>query len=428
MKKVLILSYFFPPRPGMGSMRFYGISKYLPRFGWEPIIITAKLPSHHSHDVKVIETKYFDINKLFKSICGFDHKMGIFDQLHGTQYKKKGNWFIIINKLIKLSQDILNFPDEHIGWYTYALKAASDLILSDNINAIISTSYPVTAHLVANKLKSKYKIPWIADYRDLWSQNIYKNKLFLLKYIETILEYNTIQKADYLVTVDSDVDRLKSLHKDKNIYHITNGYDPDELSISPFFESNKFTITYTGGTLYYGKRDPSMLFQAINEMINDDIIDRLNIELLFYCPKEIWLINKIKEYNLNDIVTLKGYIPRSDVLREQRRAHLLLLMQWNHPSERSAYSGKLFEYLAARRPIIAFGPGGIVNKLIYDTEAGHYVNNLIELKKYISAYYKEYLQTGEVKYKGNQNIYKYNYHSIAKLYASILDNLITATG
>jgi glycosyltransferase involved in cell wall biosynthesis len=422
MKKALIIAWSFPPRLEMGAQRPYRLAKYFLNYGWEPIILTAKLPGAPPGNMKIIETEYKDI------ISNFKMKMGLnrFTRLQ----EQSGISNIINNKtlkgrILKSCYDIIAFPDPERGWYEYATKMGSQIIKSEPIDIIISTSPPVTSHLIARKLKKIHKKPWVADLRDLWTQNHYYSKMGIIKNIERYLEVRTLTSADALVTVSIPLaEKLKLLHNNNEVVCITNGFDPAEVMNQSPKVKNKFTITYTGA-LYNEKRSPSLLLEAIAELIKEGRINKEIVEVIFYTGRNNNLIKDILKYDLDGIVRQFEFIPREEVLQKQRDSQLLLLLLWNNNEEVGVYTGKIFEYLAARRPIIAMGgPSGVVRKLLEDTNAGKYANNIMEVKKILIDYYEEYALTGEIKSRTNWNMEKFSYINIARTFARLLDEII----
>lgn len=220
-------------------------------------------------------------------------------------------------------------------------------------------------------------------------------------------------------------DELKTLHKNKKIVCITNGYDPEDFLDKQSKLTSKFTITYTGG-LYNGIMDPSLLFEVISKLIDENRINKDLIEIRFYGPAENWLIDDIKKYNLEGVVNYHGFLHRKVALEKQRESHLLLLLLDNNNKEISYCPAKIYEYLGARRPIIAIGgDGGFVKDILKLTNAGRFAKNTIELKEVLLKYYQEFLESGEVKCQSNSNIANYRYDHIAKQYSEIL-NIVVA--
>ncbi len=424
MKKVLIISFYFPPLPDIGSQRPYRLVKYLPKYGWEPTVLTIKRPGKIPEGFRIIETDYKDVTGIIKSKFGFNPEKGLHEQL-GISVSKNFKYLSWKSKLIKLTKEVISFPDGHRGWYKFALKSAYEFLSKENVDVIISTSSPVTSHLIARKLKQKYKIPWVADLRDLWTQNHFYNKFDLIRYFERRLELKTLSNADALVTVTKPfADTLKNLHKERKVFCITNGYDPDDFPNIPSKLTNKFTITYTG-QLYGGKRDPSLLFKVVARLIQENKINSDLVEIRFYGPKEDWLIGDIKKYNLEKVVSHYGFLPREVALKKQTESQLLLLLLDKNNKEEDVYPAKIFEYLGVKRPIIAIGGrGGITKNFLKKTNAGNYVYNADNLRNVLWEYYDEFIKFGGVRYHGNGNIENYNYEPITKNYSDVLNRII----
>ena len=424
--KVLIIAFCFPPMPVIGSQRPYGLAKYLPQFGWKPFVLTVNHKGDFPPNIQVQATEYVDRLALVKKIAGFNSATGVHQQI-GIPVAKNFKYASLKSKTIKAIREIIAFPDEEIGWLSRAVNSASELISRIKFDAMISTSFPVTTHLIARRLKRKYGIPWIADFRDLWTQNHYYGKFGPIGYLERRMEQKTMSSADALVTISEPLaDELKSLHCRKEVQCITNGYDPEDFQTAPAALSEKFSITYTG-RLYNGKRDPSLLFKAVAELVGKKILDRSRIEINFYGPEEQWLSTDIEEYGLKGIVNVCGNISRDSALKIQQQSQLLLLLLWDEEKEKGVYTGKLFEYLGSRRPIVAVGGGNsIVKDLLAGTSAGSFAENQNQIEEIITRHYRNYLNDGSVKFEGNNSITDYSYSSIAQKYSDLLNSVISA--
>lgn len=421
MKNVLIITFPFPPRHGIGGMRMQGLAKYLPEFGWKPIILTPKLPGEPERRFRIIQTPYYDITTAWKKRFGLKPNETFRKRL-GVQPKKKKK--TLAEYFLTFAREIIEYPDAKKGWYPYAVEAARELMRQEKVDALISSSKPETCHLIAKNLKVKYNVPWIADFRDLWTQNHYYYYSPLRKLVERRLEMKTLNVADALVTVSRPLaEKLKRLHKGKKIYVILNGFDPAEKSVGVPL-SDKFSIVYTG-SLYKGRQDPEPIFKAFHELILEGIIDPEDIGVDFYGYNESWLEEDIKKYGLQSIVEMHDRIPREEALRKQRQAQLLLLFTWGDPKELGIYTGKLFEYLAAQRPILSIGaPGGVAAELLKETKAGIHASNIEEIKNFLKESYHEFKTNREVGYRGiNSKIDNYNQKEMAKKFASALNRL-----
>lgn len=423
MKKVLIVSYYFPPDPQIGGLRIQGLAKYLPEFGWEPIILTK---SNHERNVtpyRIVETDEtnYDILTSFKKRIGLNANVTIKEQIGSTDKKNKKS---IIDYILNIIIEIIAYPDAQKEWYSPAIHTGQEVIKHEKIDALISSSMPVTSHTITTCLKAKCNVPWIADFRDLWTQNHYYGYSFARKVIEKKLEIKTLRNADALTTVSENLSfSLEKMHGGKKAYTVTNGFDPQE--ITKYHDlTEKFTITYTG-SFYRGKRDPSNFYLAVSELISDGIIDSNEILIRLYGPKEDWMNDEIEKYGLKDIVTEFGPVPRNVSLEKQRESQLLLLLLWDHPEEIGVFTGKIFEYLASQRPVLAIGgQKGVVKDLLIRTNSGMYATSVDDIKKILTQYYEEYKEKKKIAYKGRTDeINKYSQKEMARKFSMILDKI-----
>jgi hypothetical protein len=430
MKKVIIIANLFHASP-----RIPGLVKYLPEFGWQPIILTTPIgeepesrfgpPNDFKNNNRVIETDYLPVLGFWRKIFGFNPSEDI-----GLQAKNRFNItsekssYLLLSGIYKKAKAIIKYPDAEKGWKPFAVKAGRELLQKEDIDAIISSSSPVTSHIIAKELKIKYKIPWIADLRDLWTQNHSYPYGNIRKFFEQKLELKILQPADALVTVSSPLaEQLQTLHKGKAMYTITNGFDPDKMSKGQVDLTSKFTITYTG-QIYTGREDPSKLLAALRDVLSDGIVNSDDVEVRFYGPDNELLAKEIKEYGLLDIVKQYGIVPREISFEKQRESQILLLLNWEDQRKRGVYTLKVFEYLAAQRPILAIGGSddGVVKELLDETKAGRYAPTIEDIKSILRELYSEHKHKGKIDYSGDlQKINKYSYREMARKFAEVLN-------
>lgn len=426
MKRVLIVTYYFPPRPAVGSLRPAGLAKYLPEFGWEAVILTAKLPNKTATECKVIETRYDDTFGFAKRYLGLDSEQNLMAQI--AQLKKKlriRSEKSVLDLLLTPWGEITAYPDPQKGWRSYAVEAGNEFLQQVNVDAMISTSSPVTSHIVARELKDKFGIPWVADFRDLWTQNLYYPYSPIRRVIEKRLELKTMYKADALVTVSEPAaQKLGALHRGKPVHMITNGFDPEEASSPDVDLTDEFTITYTGN-LYPGKQDPEPLFIALRDLLAQRVMDARDVLVQFYGAEAGWIDKRAERHGLRDVVKQFGIVPRRLALEKQRESQVLLLLKWNDPRERGYYSAKIFEYLAAKRPILAIGGvDDVASELLDKTRAGFCGSTAEEVKGILEELYREYKTAGEVGYKGDATeINRYSQREMAQRFAEVLDSV-----
>ncbi|MHC4757053.1 MAG: glycosyltransferase family protein [Planctomycetota bacterium] len=423
MNKVLIITEHFPPRASIASVRLNGLAKYLPSHGWEPIILVPQLPGPPEACYRVVEVPYSgDVFKRIKKRLGMDPKKRLQEHL-GIPYSAREGKNSLANKLEHVVRSFMLYPSKRRMWAPLAIKTGTNILKTEPIKALISSSSPVITHLIANELKKRFQVPWAADFRDLWTQNHYYPHNALRKWFEQKLELKILKEADILITVSEPlVKTLREFHNGKIVLSILNGFDPDELGHAEL--TKRFTITYTG-TLYRGKRDPSLLFKVVRELLDEQMLDESAIEIRFFGPSQYWLEKEIKENRLEKVAREYGVVQREEALNHQRESQLLLLLNWDNPAERGVYTGKVFEYLAAQRPILAIGgPKGVISDLMEDTHAGVHTSNKTDLKKALMAYYHEYKSQGHVSYKVKPGVIdEYSHREMARKFSQALDSI-----
>ena len=323
--------------------------------------------------------------------------------------------------------EIFHYPDKEKGWKPFAINAGDKLLANEKVDAIISSSSPVTCHIIAKELKNKHKITWFADLRDLWTQNHAYHHGPFRKTFERRLELDTLKYADALVTVALPAaEQLRKMHKREDIYVITNGFDPERLNEEKIDLTSRFTITYTG-QVYTGKQDPSKLLAALRDLIDDGTIAEKDVEVRFYGPPDELLAGEIEKYRLSSIVRKYGVVPRQIAFKKQRESQLLLVFNWEDPREKGVYTLKIFEYLASRRPILATGGFGndVIEALLKETKAGIYCRTVGDIKSGLKVLYLEYKANGQVIYKGDvEEINKYSYREMARRFAKTLEQVL----
>lgn len=423
MKKVLIITCWYPPHP-YPSLRIVGLAKYLPEFGWQPILLTSSLAKKLSPQFRVIETPYRDVLGFWKRLLGFSPNEDMRRQVNERFSVTSKNR--LVDFIFTRVGELLGYPDLHRGWKPFAVKAGSDLLQKEDVDVVLSSSMPVISHIIAKELKSRYQIPWLADFRDLWSQNHNYRYGPPRRVLDRRLELKTLSTADALVTISHPwAEKLTALHKGKPVYMVTHGFEPAEVNTPPANLTTKFTITHTG-SIYAGKQDPSRLFAALCNLISDVTVNPNDIEVRFYGPKLAWLDKESKKYRLSSIIKQYGILPRQAALEKQRESQLLLLLDWDDPEEKGVYTGKIFEYFGARRPILATGGSDddVVAELLNETKAGIHAHTVEAIKSVLKELYQEYKLKGQIIYKGEKaKINKYTHREMARKFADILDQL-----
>ena len=459
MKKVLLIAFYFNQKNEIASKRLRGLAKYLPQFGWEPIVIVPRMDNvslykNHDYNLKVIETDYEDmVDKWLKKFKNTDkpyaNRYDKNTNNNENENKNKNNNENnnknnnkndnkndnknvennitnnkIISKAISIVGEVFAYPDGMKYWYEGAMEVSKEAIEVNNIQAVISSSWPVTSHIIAKDLTIEYNLKWIADLRDLWNMNPYVNHTFIRNYFEKRLEIETLKYADVLTTT-TDLARhtLQKLHPKKRICTVMSGYDVEDLTENNTPQDiGKLSFIYAG-SLYGGKRDPDLLFNGIKELINEKKVDPLILQLDFY-GDTVKLEKKAKKYEIEEIVNIHGKIPHDKVLEKQKKSQCLLLLSWNNEKEKMFLPGKIYEYLAAKRPVLSIGyKEGSLKSLIEKTNIGYHVSTLEETKEGIMALYNDFIKNKSLTYHGNANVNSYSILATAQKFGKILDSL-----
>ncbi|MBI4333111.1 MAG: glycosyltransferase [Chloroflexi bacterium] len=423
MRKVLIISRLFPLWQG-GSPRVLGLAKHLPEFGWQPIILTTRMDDKSDQQYRVVETDYRDALAFWRKLLKLNSDQDIRWQVRkrlGVTNKKSP-----VDFLLTRAGEIVNYPDPDKGWKRFAVRDGDRVVREEHIEALISSSSPVTGHLAASALKARHGIPWVADLRDPWSQNHNYPYSPLRRLFDRRLELRTLSRADALVTVSEIwAENLATLHQGKPVYAITNGFDPAEVNVPPARLTPNFTITYTGSSLYPGKLDPAKVFAALGGLIRDGVISPGEVEVRFFSPKEDWLVKEAQEHGLTDVVRQYGMVPRPEALQKQRESQVLLIINWEGKEGLVGHPSKLFEYLAAQRPVLATGGAGnyLLERILKETGAGVHAPTAPDIRANLADLYREYKAKGRVAYRGHaERIDKYSYREMARRFSEILGN------
>lgn len=419
MKRVLLIAYYYPPSPAVGALRPKSLAKYLPQFGWEPIILTPCTGDAQRQDARVVETPYRDVLGEWKTRLHLDPVRGLHEQLH-LPLSSKSDGRRLHTRVVDWAKALIAFPDPMKGWIPYALQAVEQLPEKETIDAILTTSPPVSCQMIGARAQARLGCPWIADYRDLWSINNRFTQHF---------ERNILSNASVLVTVSEPLAGvLRRCHPWKTISWITNSFDPEDFPASKGPLTSQFSITYTG-QLWQGHQDPTLLFDVLRELIAEGIMFASDISIRFYGPQQPFLHNVVQRSRLDSLVEINNPIPRNAALARQRESQLLLLLDWCDPRQSGVYTGKVFEYLGAKRPILATGPiRGVIADLLQETGAGVQATSKSELRTFLVKYYTEWRSSGRLEYRGDDlAIARYTSPQMAQKFAEILDKAVEDT-
>jgi glycosyltransferase involved in cell wall biosynthesis len=359
-KKALIITYYWPPSGGAGVQRWLKFAKYLPEYGWEPVIYTPSNPEVPAIDnslmkdadnIDVIKTPIWEPYTFYKRFtgrkssekinAGFIKDKNTNETLENISTFIRGNFFI---------------PDARKFWIKPSVKFLLKYVKDNKIDVIISTGPPHSMHLIALKLKQKTGIKWVADFRDPWTNIDFYKDLKLTKRSDRKhrnLENKVLTNADCVISVGQTLsNELKSIGA-KNIYTITNGFDANDIpNIKPQLD-REFTILHIGSI--NRDRDHEIFWNAIKELITKDHKFKQNLRIKFIGKVDVAILNKIDKLMLKDNFSFIEYMSHDKIIAELMKAQLLYLPINNTPNAKGILTGKFFEYLASKRPILAIG-------------------------------------------------------------------------
>jgi glycosyltransferase involved in cell wall biosynthesis len=311
------------------------------------------------------------------------------------------------------------------GWVPFAVESLRQLRGEQSPDVILSTSPPASAQLIGAHAQQIFERPWVADFRDLWSQQPFEGPRRAIKPFHRRLERKTLKMASALVTVSEPwAQQLRDCYPEKPVYAITNGFDPDEFSGNSDALSGRFSITYTG-FLYEGKRDPTQLFAVIQELLREGRIARNDLQIRFFGPPEAWLYLLVEQYRLTGVVEICGEVPRTEALQRQAESQILLLLGWSDLRETGQHTGKLFEYFGTRRPILAVGGArGVLTETLEETRTGLHALTPQQLRDYLVASYDQFKAQGYVSYAADeQAVARYTHLEMARAMSLVLDSV-----
>lgn len=435
-RRVLIVSFLFPPVNNMGAVRIGKFAKYLPQFGWEPIVLTVDrvkgqpqtLPVEVD-EANIVRTPYFALGPFVRYRLVGDANASSQEIAKGSSWGQRAYRLIRLMRFIYLRPEVSFFINEPWGWYPYALRKGLEVNKS-KVDIIFSTFGPRVSHLVASRLRQRTGIPWVAEFRDLWSLNPYFNKSRPFQFLEEQFEKMIMKNNSLLATVSEPLAKeLEAFHSRKTIV-IPNGFDEEDYTenvpLTP-----EFTITYTGN-IYPGKHDPTPLFQAIAELRQEGRISPDDLEVRFFGSNVAETLSpSIKKYRLQELVRIYGFVPFKESIKKQKESTVQLLLGWNDPRGKGTYTAKIFEYLGAARPVLAIAfKGGEIDRLLARTGGGILATEVGEIKEILLKWVDEFRQYGRISsyYNPNQEIIKhYTRREQARKLAIAFDEVISST-
>ena len=430
-KRVLIITYYWPPSGGAGVQRWLKFSKYLPDFDWEPVILTVEpekasyaqwdktLEEDVSDGLKVYHTTSFEPYAVYQMLSS---KKEI--PYGGFSNEGKPSRFQKISRFIRGN---FFLPDPRRGWNIFAVKAAKRIIVEQQIDIVITTGPPHSTHLVGRKLKNDLGIRWCADFRDPWTDIYYYENLYhtqWAKQLDRKMEQSVLSGADAVITVSHHIRELfrsKVAKADVDKFHvISNGYDHVDFDGIERQASDRFTITYTGTVAPIYRTE---IFAKAVAHFKQQVKEPFRI--LFVGKVDQHILSVFQEHGLEEELDLINYVPHNESVSYMVNASVLLLLIPDVVNNKGIVTGKFFEYLAAGNPILGLGPeDGEVAELLRETGAGVLFSpeRMESIEQQLIRYFELY-KTGTLRNR-NSTIESFSRKALSGKLAEVLDRCI----
>lgn len=397
-KKILIITYYFPPAGGPGVQRWLKFVKYLPEFGIQPIVYIPENPTYPivdeglvseiSDQVIIVKNRIWEPYQLASVFSKNKTKKissGIFPQ------KKKQTF---LDKLFLWIRGNLFVPDARVFWVKPSVSYLEKYIKENHIDTIITSGPPHSLHLIGLKLKEKLNVKWFADFRDPWTTIGYHKALRLSHYAakrHLELEQKVLNTADTIIVTSKTTKAEFQLLTKKPISVITNGYDVEKVEKQTL--DTKFSLAHIGSFL--SERNPKFLWECLVELLAEipDFKTHLELKLIGAVSQEV--LDSITEFSLESYLNILGYVSHQEAVAQQKKSQVLLLIEINSEETKSIIPGKLFEYMVSNRPIIGIGPKDSDFKdIIQETNTGVFFDytDKDRLKKVILDFYGQFLE------------------------------------
>lgn len=431
-KRVLIISYYWPPCGGIAVLRCLKFAKYLSQLGWEPVVLApdnAHYPSiDHSNDkdipenAVILKQKIWEPYHIYKFITGQKKEASV-NNVFYVKDKKLG----LAHKASVWIRSNFFIPDARCMWINPSVDFLVDYLKENPVDVILSDGPPHSNTRIATLVSQKTGIPWLADFQDPWTQVDYYGLLNLTKWghqKHLRLEQEAFKTANKITIVSptwkKDLEDLGA----KNVSVIYWGYDPDDYANLSTKVDQKFTFTHLGILGY--DRNPTTFFKVLQNLCNQHPEFKEDFCLQLVGQVDYSVVENYRSYGLEENVELVGSVSRNDALELMAKSNVLLLLLNQQENAQGRIPGKLFEYLATKRPILAFGPNpSDVQHIIDESKSGHYCEyeNEKSIEKYLLDLYQQY-KKGLLIHKVNSKISPYSIKNLTAQISNYLEEMI----
>lgn len=397
-KKILIISYYWPPAGGPGVQRWLKFVKYLPDFAIEPHVYVPDNPTYPLLDEKLVDEVS---NKAIIIKQPIFEPYGLASVFSKNKTKKISSGIMphqkkqsFVEKVMLWVRGNVFIPDARVFWVKPSVTFLKRYLKEHQIDTIITTGPPHSLHLIGLQLKKELNITWLADFRDPWTTIGYHKELKLSSWAarkHKALEKEVMNSCDQLMVTSPTTKIEFEAITTKPIEVITNGYDLEQVSKKPL--DDKFTLAHIGSLL--SARNPIILWKALQELIAENRAFKEQFQLKLIGAVSAEVEESIAEFGLNNHLNYLGYLPHDEAIIEQRSSQVLLLIEIDSEETKCIIPGKLFEYMVSERPIIAIGPAKAdFAQIIKETNTGTFFtyDELESLKAQIQLCFEQYQQ------------------------------------
>ena len=430
MKKVLIISYYWPPSGGAGVQRWLKFVKYLRDFGWEPIVYCPENPEYPETDsslfkdipagLEVLKHPIWEPYQAYKKLLGQKKE----DKINAAflSEKKKNKFLEDFSVWIRGNFFI---PDARKFWIRPSVRFLGKYLKEHPVEVVISTGPPHSMHMIAMQLAENGNIPWLADFRDPWTNIDFYKDLKLTPGADRKhhkLEMQVLRQASVVTVISNTMSEDFSKLFQRSYEVITNGYDSADIPDIPVVPDEKFSIAHIGTLV--SSRNPETLWQALKILLTTHPDLSRDLELKLVGKVDLTVTESLEHHGLSRFVRRVEYMPHDEVVKCQQESQVLLLIINNTPNSKMILTGKFFEYMAAQRPILCLGPtDGDAARILNETQTGLIAEfgDVETMKAHVLQYFEAF-QKGNLR-AGGRGLEKYSRKALTQKLAQVLDHI-----